>query len=64
MKILVDLSNNGQLHKQSPFNFLSANPTKWSNTLNQFVGKLPKNYVWPFRGIGVQRVKRPVVLII
>ena len=22
---------------------LSANPTKWSNTLKQFVGKLPTN---------------------
>ena len=25
------------------FNPLSANSTKWSNTLNQFVGKLPTN---------------------
>ena len=25
------------------FNPLSANPTKWSNTLKQFVGKLPPN---------------------
>ena len=24
-------------------NLLSANPTKWSNTLKQFVGKLPIN---------------------
>ena len=24
-------------------NPLSTNPTKWSNTLNQFVGKLPTN---------------------
>ena len=24
-------------------NPLSANPTKWSNTLKQFVGKLPPN---------------------
>ena len=24
-------------------NALSANPTKWSNTLKQFVGKLPTN---------------------
>ena len=24
-------------------NHLSANPTKWSNTLKQFVGILPKN---------------------
>ena len=25
------------------FNPLSANPTKWSNTLKQFVGNLPTN---------------------
>ena len=25
------------------FNRLSANPTKWSNTLKQFVGKVPTN---------------------
>ena len=25
------------------FNPLNANPTKWSNTLKQFVGKLPAN---------------------
>ena len=28
-----------------PFNFLSVNPAKWSNTLKQFVGKLPTNYL-------------------
>ena len=27
----------------SNINPLSANPTKWSNTLKQFVGKLPTN---------------------
>ena len=27
----------------SLINPLSANPTKWSNTLKQFVGKLPMN---------------------
>ena len=27
----------------SCFNPLSANPTKWSSTLKQFVGKLPTN---------------------
>ena len=34
---------------------LRANSTKWSNTLKQFVGKLPTNYLsvfWPFCGIG------------
>ena len=30
------------------FNLLSANPTKWSNTLKQFVGKLPTNCVSVF----------------
>ena len=28
---------------ESFFNPLSANPTKWSNTLKQFVGNLPTN---------------------
>ena len=27
------------------FNFLSANPTKWPNTLKQFVGNLPTNFL-------------------
>ena len=27
---------------------LSANPTKWSNTLKQFVGNLPTNYLSVF----------------
>ena len=29
--------------KKNHFNPLSANPTKWSNTFKQFVGKLPTN---------------------
>ena len=39
-------------------NLLSANFTKWSNTLKQFVGKMPTigdelfECVWPFCGIG------------
>ena len=35
-------------------NSLSANPTKWSKTLKQFVGKLPTNClsVWPFCKVG------------
>ena len=28
---------------QLGFNLLNANPTKWSDTLKQFVGKLPTN---------------------
>ena len=37
------------LSKDNP---LSASPTKWSNTIKQFVGKLPINClsVWPFCG--------------
>ena len=31
-----------------PFNPLSANPTKWSNTLKQFVGNLSTNYLSVF----------------
>ena len=30
-----------KLNKYIKFNPLSANPTQWSNTLEQFVGKLP-----------------------
>ena len=30
-------------HGDCFFNPLRANPTKWSNTLKQFVGNLPKN---------------------
>ena len=35
-------------------NPLSANPTKWSNTLKQFVGRSDELYecVWPFCGVG------------
>ena len=29
-------------------NPLSANPTKWSNTLKQFVGNFPTNYLSVF----------------
>ena len=30
------------------FNPLSANPTKWPNTLKQFIGKLPANCLSAF----------------
>ena len=30
------------------FNPLSANPTKWSNTLKRFVGNLPTNWLSVF----------------
>ena len=32
-----------QREKKFRINSLSANPTKWSNTLKQFVGELPAN---------------------
>ena len=38
-------NNNNELilNSKDVFNRLSANPTKWSNTLKQFVRKLPTN---------------------
>ena len=48
----------GQSKIKSPnlprkLNLLSANPTEWSNTLKQFVGKLPTNCLSVFdREIG------------
>ena len=40
---------------------LSANPTKWSNTLKQFVGKLPTNCLsvfGPFVGFALKGLKK------
>ena len=37
------LRKSAQKTAQKSFNPLSANPTKWPNTLKQFVGKLPTN---------------------
>ena len=37
-----------QAYSYEPFNPLSANPTKWSNTLKQLVGKLPANCLSAF----------------
>ena len=36
-------TNQFKVDLQIIFNPLSANPTKWSNKLKQFVGKLPTN---------------------
>ena len=36
------------IKEQVYFNPLSANPTKWSNTLKQFVGKLSTNWLSVF----------------
>ena len=45
LKVIIDtlavtISQIGHSEKINP---LSANPTKWSNTLKQFIGKLPTN---------------------
>ena len=40
LKLLVMKLNHAQISYDNP---LSANITKWSNTLTQFVGKLPTN---------------------
>ena len=41
--ILIYLTFTNQNHSQIFPNPLSANPTKWSNTLKQLIGKLPTN---------------------
>ena len=50
-------AQNGKIHSkiignalfcEFHFNSLSANFTKWSNTLKQFVGNLPTNYLSAF----------------
>ena len=47
---MVLTSQNGQTH----FNLLSANPSKCSNTLKQFVGNSRQiECVWPFCGVGI-----------
>ena len=38
----------GDVTYDQPFNPLNANITKWSNTLKQFVGKSPTNYLSVF----------------
>ena len=44
---MIESTNRIQSHSkhyfESGLNPLSTNPTKWSNTLKQFVGSLPKN---------------------
>ena len=43
-EVLLTMAGNKQfVRKSNNINPLSANPTKWSNTLKQFVGKLPTN---------------------
>ena len=39
------------------FNPLSANPTKWSNTLKQFVDSLPTNCCLTILWVAAERVK-------
>ena len=42
---------------ESFFNPLSANPTKWSNTLKQFVGNLPTNCLIVFDHLVILTLK-------
>ena len=37
--IILSAGNGSSNNSNNGFNPLSANPTKWSNTLKQFVGK-------------------------
>ena len=49
-----------KITKNLPFNPSNASPTKWSNTLKQFVGKLPKNCLGLFDhfvGLALKRLK-------
>ena len=54
--------------QNSPVNPLSANPTKWSNTLKQFVSKLPTNCLSAFDHFvklvlkGLKKRKKEVIL--
>ena len=42
-EVLLGVKIHNKLTFDSHINALSASPTKWSNTLKQFVGKLPTN---------------------
>ena len=60
-KIIVQASPirvNLQLMSNPSLNHLSANPTKWSNTLKQFVGNLPTNCLSVFDHIVKLALKR------
>ena len=51
----------------SLLNPLSANPTKWSNTLKQFIGKLPTNCLSVFDhflGLALEGLKLPSATLI
>ena len=53
VEILKKLLFNWNQSKTLPViacNFLSANPTKWSNTLKQFVGHLTILWDWRLKG--------------
>ena len=39
----MSLAWEANMDKRPVLNLLNANPTKWSNTLKQFVGQLPTN---------------------
>ena len=43
-------------------NLLSTNPTKWSNTLKQFVGKLPANCLSVFDHFVILALKGLIII--
>ena len=47
-RVILCSGDTAATYKLSELNPLSANLTKWSNTLKQFVGKLPTNYLSVF----------------
>ena len=55
----IEISQLILLCKSNP---LSANPTKWSNTLKQFVGCCRQIVwvVWPVCGVGASRIKKGI----
>ena len=62
---MIILSENWYLKIFNSINPLSANITKWSNTLKQFVGKLPANCLSEFEhfvGLALKRLNAPELL--
>ena len=55
------LTYSGQYVTSDNLTLLSANPTKWSNKFEQFVGKLPANYLSVFHhfvGLALKGLKQ------
>ena len=52
--------NAAKITTENAFNPLSANPTKWSNTLKQLTAKADELFecVWPFYGVGAWKLNQ------